>query len=67
MPRENIPKASLKKLEQFFSKTLGKEIQIYFLYEKLNDYSLFLFIDTNNDGLVNWTDFEAAIEVCFLD
>ncbi|CAF3264938.1 unnamed protein product [Rotaria socialis] len=40
MPRENIPQSSIKKLEQFFSKTL----------------------DTNNDGLVNWTDFEAAIE-----
>lgn len=22
-----------------------------------------LTLDTNNDGLVNWTDFEAAIEV----
>ncbi|CAF1071172.1 unnamed protein product [Didymodactylos carnosus] len=40
MPRDNIPKQSLRKLEQFFTKTL----------------------DTNNDGLVNWTDFEAAIE-----
>jgi hypothetical protein len=62
MPRDNIPKSSVKKLQQFFTKTLGKEIQlgiflIFFL----------LFIDTNNDGLVNWTDFEAAIEVCFLE
>ncbi|CAF0760398.1 unnamed protein product [Didymodactylos carnosus] len=40
MPRDNIPKQSLRKLQQFFTKTL----------------------DTNNDGLVNWTDFEAAIE-----
>ncbi|CAF2391830.1 unnamed protein product [Rotaria sp. Silwood2] len=40
MPRDNIPKTSLRKLQQFFTKTL----------------------DTNNDGLVNWTDFEAAIE-----
>ncbi|CAF1013523.1 unnamed protein product [Didymodactylos carnosus] len=40
MPRDNIPKQSLKKLQQFFTKTL----------------------DTNNDGFVNWVDFEAAIE-----
>ena len=41
MPRDNIKPSAMKKLQQFFTKTL----------------------DTNNDGLVNWTDFEAAIEV----
>ena len=45
MPRDNIKASSMKKLEQFFTKTL----------------------DTNNDGLVNWTDFEAAIEVSRVD
>jgi hypothetical protein len=32
--------------------------------KKKEDFYLYL-IDTNNDGLVNWTDFEAAIEVIY--
>ncbi len=42
----------------------------FIIHEKLHDrpfFFYFLFIDTNNDGLVNWTDFEAAIEVCLID
>ncbi|CAF1137646.1 unnamed protein product [Adineta steineri] len=37
---EHIPKSSLKKIEQYFTKTL----------------------DTNNDGLLNWIDFENILE-----
>ena len=58
MPRENIPKSSLKKLEQFFTKTLGKAHCL-----SQTTVRLVSRLDTNNDGLVNWTDFEAAIEV----
>lgn len=60
MPRDNIPKTAVKKLQQFFNKTLGKDsiflliLDLIFIDEHL---------DTNDDGLVNWTDFEAAIEV----
>lgn len=53
----------MKKLQQFFTKTLGmrpkKSISV-----KINT-NLISFLDTNNDGLVNWTDFEAAIEVSY--
>ncbi len=61
MSRDNIPKTSLKKLEQFFTKTLGNNLESDLT---LGNFMILLFIDTNNDGLVNWTDFEAAIEVC---
>jgi hypothetical protein len=60
MPRDNIPASTAKKLTQFFTKTLGK-------YDDDDELSMntyrSLLLDTNNDGLVNWTDFEAAIEV----
>ena len=57
MPRDNIPQSATKKLQQFFTKTLGKPLSME------HSFNLCLFVlDTNNDGLVNWTDFEAAIE-----
>lgn len=62
MSRTNIPKTSLKKLEQFFTKTLGKSFAN--IFSTRWDHTFFFCTDTNNDGLVNWTDFEAAIEVC---
>jgi hypothetical protein len=61
MPRDNIPQSATKKLQQFFTKTLGKNI----FFIPIIIIIILLYIDTNNDGLVNWTDFEAAIEVLF--
>jgi hypothetical protein len=39
MPRDNIPQSATKKLQQFFTKTLGKEI---FDYKKKRRF-LFIF------------------------
>jgi hypothetical protein len=58
MPRDNIPQSATKKLQQFFTKTLGKIFPSCFL----SHHDEIFIVDTNNDGLVNWTDFEAAIE-----
>jgi hypothetical protein len=63
MPRDNIPQSATKKLQQFFTKTLGKDVLFFFI--PIIIIIILLYIDTNNDGLVNWTDFEAAIEVLF--
>ncbi len=50
-----------KNFNNFLLKHLVKK---YLITKKKEDFYLYL-IDTNNDGLVNWTDFEAAIEVIY--
>ncbi len=51
-----------KNFNNFLLKHLVKKYLI--TKKKKEDFYLYL-IDTNNDGLVNWTDFEAAIEVIY--
>lgn len=64
MERSHISPILNQRLTKFFTLTLGKLILFHI---DLNfTYKVFKFLDKNNDGLINWNDFEAAIEVLFL-
>ena len=65
MPRDQLGNKILQnKLKKFYALTLGRfllNFMIKSVWLILNFYDFK--IDTNNDGIVNWLDFEAAVEV----